>query len=60
MRAKLRDSYGGCQAEVSVLRQQQSDLNEGKTKLEGLLNKLDQEQVRDVPCVLVGLLVWGW
>uniref|UniRef100_A0A0P4VXH4 UEV domain-containing protein n=1 Tax=Scylla olivacea TaxID=85551 RepID=A0A0P4VXH4_SCYOL len=44
VRAKLRDSYGGCQAEVSVLRQQQSDLNEGKTKLEGLLNKLDQEQ----------------
>lgn len=44
VRAKLRDSYGGCQAEVSVLRQQQADLNEGKTKLEGLINKLDQEQ----------------
>ncbi|XP_050695886.1 tumor susceptibility gene 101 protein-like [Eriocheir sinensis] len=44
VRAKLRDSYGGCQAEVSVLRQQQSDLNEGKTKLEGLINKLDLEQ----------------
>ncbi|XP_042214351.1 tumor susceptibility gene 101 protein-like isoform X2 [Homarus americanus] len=44
VRAKLRDSYGGSQAEVSVLRQQQTDLNEGKTKVEGLINKLEQEQ----------------
>ncbi|XP_045623851.1 tumor susceptibility gene 101 protein isoform X2 [Procambarus clarkii] len=44
VRAKLRDSYGGAQAEVSVLRQQQADLNEGKTKVEGLISKLEQEQ----------------
>lgn len=45
VRAKLRDSYGGSQAEVSVLRQQQADLNQGKIKLEGLISKLEQEQV---------------
>lgn len=45
VRAKLRDSYGGSQAEVSVLRQQQADLNQGKVKLEGLISKLEQEQV---------------
>nr|XP_027217186.1 tumor susceptibility gene 101 protein-like isoform X5 [Penaeus vannamei] len=44
VRAKLRDSYGGSQAEVSVLRQQQADLNQGKIKLEGLISKLEQEQ----------------
>ncbi|XP_071525420.1 tumor susceptibility gene 101 protein isoform X3 [Panulirus ornatus] len=44
VRAKLRDSYGGAQAEVSVLRQQQTDLNEGKAKVEGLVSKLEQEQ----------------
>lgn len=45
-KAKLRDGYGGAQAEVSVLMQQQADLNQGKTKLEGLISKLDHEQVR--------------
>ncbi|XP_068250029.1 tumor susceptibility gene 101 protein isoform X5 [Palaemon carinicauda] len=44
VRAKLRDSYGGSQAEVSVLRQQQADLNQGKIKVEGLISKLEQEQ----------------
>ncbi|KAK7073913.1 hypothetical protein SK128_026677 [Halocaridina rubra] len=44
VRAKLRDSYGGAQAEVSVLRQQQADLNQGKIKVEGLISKLEQEQ----------------
>ncbi|KAK3865025.1 hypothetical protein Pcinc_029334 [Petrolisthes cinctipes] len=43
-KAKLRDGYGGAQAEVSVLMQQQADLNQGKTKLEGLIAKLDHEQ----------------
>ena len=45
VRAKLRDSYGGSQAEVSVLRQQQADLNQGKIKVEGLISELEQEQV---------------
>lgn len=44
VRAKLRDLYGGAQAEVSVLRQQQSDLSQGKVKVEGLISKLEQEQ----------------
>lgn len=53
VRAKLRDSYGGAQAEVSVLRQQQADLNEGKTKVEGLISKLEQEQVNFVKAILL-------
>lgn len=45
MKDRLRDAYGTSQAEVSVLRQQQEDLNQGKAKLEGLMNKLSLEQV---------------
>ncbi|XP_076032755.1 tumor susceptibility gene 101 isoform X3 [Oratosquilla oratoria] len=44
VRARLRDAYGGAQAEASVLRQQQADLNTGKAKLESLINKLEHEQ----------------
>lgn len=44
VRSRLREMYSGAQAEVSVLRQQQTDLTQGKTKLEGLVNKLQQEQ----------------
>ncbi|KAB7505427.1 Tumor susceptibility protein [Armadillidium nasatum] len=44
VRERLRDAYGTSQAEVSALRQQQSDLSNGKTKLEGLLKKLTMEQ----------------
>ena len=45
VRIRLREIYGASQAEVSVLRQQQADLSQGKGKLEMLINKLEQEQV---------------
>jgi len=45
MKRRLREIIAQIQAETDVLRRTQDDLNRGKSRLEDLINKLEQEQL---------------
>uniref|UniRef100_A0A6A7FPY6 Tumor susceptibility gene 101 protein-like isoform X3 n=2 Tax=Hirondellea gigas TaxID=1518452 RepID=A0A6A7FPY6_9CRUS len=44
VRSKLREKYGDAQAEVAVLRQQKTDLERGRDKLNNMISRLNTEQ----------------
>jgi len=45
LRRRLREVYAQAQAEMDVLKRTQDDLNKGKSKLENMINRLEQEQL---------------
>ena len=40
---KLREKLGQCQAEIDVLRKTSDELNKGKSRLEGILSKMEEK-----------------
>ncbi len=45
MKRRLRDIFSQAQAEMEALNRTQDDLQKGKTTLDGMMSKLEQEQV---------------